>query len=290
MRVWSTFSGVLVAELSGDEIVYKLEASSDRTRFAVGGSKSVRILDANGAEQRRIPTKSSCVALAFSPDGQRLAYVVARERVIRVIDVATGRVEAEMTPEMAPARVLAFSRDGRELLAACRTQGEAAPPYNCLTLWRLDAPDVRLWRKRIVSRASCSVAVPGGFVVGDSGGMLAIYDRVLAGARLLRAKPDSGYRSDLAHDGSLSDVCVGPSGRILYSISRDAKGGGRGRSDVRAWNIAEGRLINTFALPAGGRQTTVDVSPDGLLVLFGSNASGRVEVRLAAGIRGETDD
>jgi hypothetical protein len=190
---------------------------------------------------------------------------------------------------VAPVRRLAFSQDGEELLAACGTVAGGPSFHHGVILWRLDAADVRVWRKRIMSRAEFAIGTAQGFVVGEGAGVVLEYDRAMAKTRVLRAKPDSGLRSDLAHLGPLSEACVDPTGRFLYTISRSPKGG-EYRTDVRAWDAASGGLLHVFPMEDGGSYATVDVSNDGALVLCGTHESGVVELRLAAGMRGETDD
>ncbi|MDZ7618813.1 MAG: WD40 repeat domain-containing protein, partial [Patescibacteria group bacterium] len=58
-------------------------------------------------------------ALAFSPDGRRLA-VVGFPAVVRVYDSESGRLEQELAASGGDLRAVAFSPDGRQLAAAGR--------------------------------------------------------------------------------------------------------------------------------------------------------------------------
>jgi WD40 repeat protein len=266
-----------------------LEASPDRLLFAFGSGGALRVVDANGVEVRSIALRGGVGALAFSADSRRLAYAVHGDPVLRVVDVATGRLEFESAPNLAPPSALGFSPDGLEILAGCASLTGGQNANQCIALWRLDAPDAPLWQRPVMSRPKFAIAVAGGYAVGEGGGLLVVYDRVTAKGRPLRGVSSSGLRAGLAHEGALADGCLDPSGRVLYTISRGPRRGSYQPTDLRAWDVATATLINAFDFPSGGRYTAVDVSPDGVFVLIGARRPGKAELWLVDAIRGATD-
>lgn len=98
----------------------------------VGEDGLVRLLSLKGREVIDLPlNQETAYAVAFSPDGRRLAGGGSK---IIVLDSRTGRVERILAGHPAMVMSLAFSADGRSLLSASR-DGEAA-------LWDVEAGSV----------------------------------------------------------------------------------------------------------------------------------------------------
>jgi WD40 repeat protein len=77
---------------------------------------------ASGKLRRRIETKKSCVnAVAFSPDGRRLAFAESDQDAdlwsVSVYDLGSGRVIHRFRGHDAPVNCLAFTPDGRRLIS-----------------------------------------------------------------------------------------------------------------------------------------------------------------------------
>src|SRR5262249_28872887 len=111
------------------------------------------------------------IGLAFSPDGKVLASANPDAAAIRLWDVAKGVLLREI-PASGQAAFLAFSSDGRRLVANCDLPEKSRKPgANCeLTVWDLTArqittPLVRIananWEQVAVSKDAGVAAVGG---------------------------------------------------------------------------------------------------------------------------------
>ncbi|HEY7429034.1 MAG TPA: hypothetical protein VH682_32685, partial [Gemmataceae bacterium] len=69
---------------------------------------------------RRIDAPLHTGTLAFSPDGQMLAWTSAADTAIRLLEVASGRERRRLTGHRGQVTALAFAADGRRLLSGCR--------------------------------------------------------------------------------------------------------------------------------------------------------------------------
>jgi WD40 repeat protein len=181
-------------------------------------------------------------ALAFSPDGKRLA--TGHEfGDIRLWNVADGR-ETRCIKEKAVCRSLAFSPDGRQL--AC---------HATLTVQVWDTANgnpIRSLRPGTNSNSCVAYSPDGRFLViagGDLGknGVAHLYD-----AR--NPKDDKIIRSFLGHTNVIMSAAFHPDGTRLATASWDGT--------IKIWDVAEGKELRTLVGHAKS-VTSVAFSPDG---------------------------
>ena len=181
-------------------------------------------------------------AVAFSPDGQRLA--VASSIGIWLYDVATFReLELSLTPmRYSEPRGVAFSPDGTILAS----WGHGIKLWDVVTRTEIATLDMNF----IFYSVSFS---PDGtmLVSGSSDGTVNLWD-VATGTNIATLK---------GHSGNVHSVSFSPDGEILASGSWD--------DTVNLWDVATGTNIATLEGHSGNVHS-VSFSPDGTILASGS--------------------
>ncbi|QEH39062.1 translocation protein TolB [Aquisphaera giovannonii] len=177
------------------------------------------------------------LALAFSPDGRRLA-ASGYEGPVRIWDVAGRAVEASLGTEHGPAFGLAWSPDGRALAAASVRQA--------VTVW-----DARSWERAAVLEGRPGLArslawSPDGSTLATGGldSDIAIWDAA-------SWEPRAVLRG---HSSAVNALAFSADGRALMSAAGDGR--------IRAWDAAAARPIHGARFPADSL-TSVVLSPAG---------------------------
>lgn len=133
LDVMDVETGAILSSLKGlAERVLRVAVSRDGRWIATGSGNGFNLPDYHGEEAVRVwdsatgqekvcfkPHKDMTSALAFSPDGRRIA---SGNRFLAIWETETGRELHYLDPGMGDAEVsdLAFSPDGRRVAAACR--------------------------------------------------------------------------------------------------------------------------------------------------------------------------
>jgi WD40 repeat protein len=138
LRRWRTDDLTELASVPmGDEQVTDLSVSPDnRTLAVVGTGRSVRLwrLDGSGGWRTFAEHPAQLREAAFSPDGATLATITRNDTVIRLWDVRTGTLSANLTGQTSLLNAVDFAPDGNTLATAAAGAS--------VGLWTLDVRQV----------------------------------------------------------------------------------------------------------------------------------------------------
>jgi RNA polymerase sigma factor (sigma-70 family) len=291
LRIEEIASGVeILQQKFPRDIVATLAFSADGSLLAVSSGPNTHKLYVwkwqAGEEPRELKApRYAGRSLAFSPDGTRLAECGDVDQVVRVWDVAGGRLLHKLSAPESDQEwfsALAFTPDGKTLLASCHGNTAGA-----VHLW--DAATGR-YRSRLYADTAgpgqlavspdsrlLAASASGGLRVWDltSGKELAPNEEahkgevlrvVAAGDLVITAGDDHSIRfwdpatgtqrRKLTHGYRVGAIAVSPDGTRLVSSSLD--------DTVCLWDVATGRKI--YTLPGHGKlggRRAVGFTPDG---------------------------
>ncbi len=190
-------------------------------------------------------TFASVFALAFSPDGQRLAAATMGEE-IRVWQVSDGRPLATWVAHRGWVRSVCFSPDGGILASAGGDQ--------TVQLWNAEDGRPLATLQGHTSDVLSVCFSPDGAILASSSN-----DNTI---RLWHSQSGECLRLLGGHTNFVNSVCFSPDGTILASGSSD--------QTVRLWNPYDGRLLATLQ---GHTSDVMSIcfSPDSSILASGSN-------------------
>ncbi len=207
-------------------------------------------------------------AVVFAPDG-RSVYSGGGDRVVRRVDVRTGREVAVFVGHTEEIWSVAVAPDGRRLLSGGKD--------NTVRLWDVaTAKEVRRLEGHTDQVRSVAFAPDGRLAV--TGGE----DRTV---RLWDLETGRQVRRWDGHARSVESVAFSPDGKHVLSASWDRT--------LRLWDVANGKEVRRFAGHTAGVYRAA-FAPDGKQIVSGGGdhtarlwdvASGK-EVRVFAGHRG----
>lgn len=222
-----------------------------------GQRVALRVADSDGFNpQTIVDSADPIMAPAWSPDGQRLAYVSFEERnsSIYIQDLATGRRERVASyPGMNGSP--AFSPDGRRLAMTLSKDGNP-------DVYVLDLGSRQLTRltDHYAIDTEPAFSPDGSQVVftSDRGGKPQIYRVSAAGGQAQRVSFDGDYNAAASYS---------PDGRSLVMINR---AGGSFRVVVTDANGGGARVLSN-----GGLDESPSFAPNGSMVIYATQNGGR---------------
>lgn len=239
--------------------------SPDRQTLASFGYEdgTIRLWDlTTGSESARFKHYPGVQAIAFSPDGNRIASGGA-DKIVRIWDIQAG---VEQTTYEGHATGIGFksldwSPDGKFIAAGSRD--------NVIRIWETDT-----------NAAYAVLEGHNGEVTGISfspDGTLLASASADNTIRLweLSTKSELGILSD--HGSDVGDVAFSPDGSILASISGDRSGNDM---SVRFWDVASGKQLTSVETHSHARKGSISFSPDGLLLVTcgGPSSDGTINL------------
>jgi len=200
------------------------------------------------------PVREAVTSIAYAPDGMTLA--VARYDAVEILTLPQRSRLRLLGPHRGRVNAVAFSRDGKQVLAAAGEPGV----FGEVRLWNL--ADGSLARVITGHQDSLYAAVisPDGALLATSG-----YDQQI---KLWNVATGQELRTLAGHNDAVFDLAFRPDGKILASASGDRT--------VKLWSIATGERQETFGQPLK-EQYAVAFSPDGRRVAAGG-ADNRIRV------------
>ncbi len=260
IRFWDAASGDMTHKVNGHATFTgsdypNLAWSPDSTTLAWGGRDLDRIWLWNTADgtlaRTLVTTRPGCFALAWSPDGRRLASA-DKERGIHIWESSSGKRLQTLEGHKATAVALAWSPDGKTLASSGYRDGT-------VRLW--DAASGKILRAIEGHQASDRGVLLAWSPDGRLLACLGDYDETL---RVYEAA--SGKRLHTLRQPR-STVIWSPDGKAL------AAGGGDGK--LRLWDVQSGELLDTLE-GHKGEAWPVAWLPDGkTLVSAGSDGTQR---------------
>jgi WD40 repeat protein/predicted Ser/Thr protein kinase len=288
----------------------QLALSPDRTRLAVGlnvedGHYRIDLFDTSSGQERANwdAGQGQAYALAFSPDGKRLASG-GDERVVRIWDAATGQPLAECRGHTSKVLSVAFRQDGSRLVTAAHdgtvrqwdptTGREIEPPYDRHTAEVIAAvysPDgqrvasagadrtVRLWwavgrQDQAVLRGHTGTVKDLAFSRDGRRLVSATHDlpnyQGDGTARLWEAAPEVTLPVLAGHESYVYPVAYSPDGRWIASGAWDGT--------IRLWDAATGEVFAKLPHPDPGIVRALAFTPDGARLVSGGDFGGELRV------------
>lgn len=241
-RLWEVDSGRLRLLVPGHHALLSPEGALLITGSRSGDtSHPVQVWEVASGKLRHAWESPPVHCLALSADGTAVA-AGHQNGGIRVWDLASGKLLHEVHQSPSWIRQVAFTPDGRRLLAS-NSRG--------VVVWDLHNEQPR-FRFGPDSQGEIAVSADGAWMVsGDSTGVGRVWD-------LEKGRMETILT---AHEGSIEAVRVTPDGQRAVTAGRDKL--------ACLWNRESGRPLHAFTLHIGPL-TSLAIGPDSARVLTGS--------------------
>lgn len=307
IRLWRPQDGTLLHVLGpGSTYVASVYFSLDgQTVLSAEGRFVKQSSLVDGTWLRNLVQEQLIGAVAFSPDGQTLAYVTGSPaRTIKLWSIANETLLHTLTGHTTTIQTLAFSPDGQTLASG------ADYPSNSILLWNVTTGTLL----RTLSGGGGNVA---SIAFSPDGQLLATTSDNTV--RLIRMSDRALLHTFAGHQYIIYAVAFSPDGQTLASAGQDRtirlwsvpnrtllhtltghsnlgvsiafspdsrtliSGGDSNspprRGEVRLWRVADGAALQTYDQETGSEMLSVAFSPDGRLFGYGtSGATGALVV------------
>jgi WD40 repeat protein len=253
LRLTEIGTGKIVRQFAGHQgDVESLSVSRDGKRVVSGGHDgTVRLWDVEtGKEMRQFTGHEKEVAtVRFSPDGKTLASA-GYDRAIRLWDVEGAAEPRLLRGHQNTVSEVEFSPDGKTLASAA---------WDCtVRLWDVATAKPLPQSEGYAAAITCSALSADGKWLATAGGDT-IHLWEPATGKLLPQKLSAAEAGKVP--GNVTELAFSPAGGVLAAGGDDQK--------VRLWDVATGKVRNTFEAK-GGRVQTLAFSADGKLLAMAS--------------------
>ncbi len=259
IRLWDARDGRLLAAV--DSMVGKFAFSPDSALIATSANLNrIEIRDARtGKIVKSLSQPTAKIkAVAFSPDGDRLAVTSEDAKVVHIWDIPSARLLMTL-PQPKDGNSLAFSPDGSQLLVG--NVGDT------ITLW--DTASGQLIQRFKTADGVHNVAfAPSGNVIAVGGSIIQTVD-------LLEVKSGRLIRRLTGLDHGSNALRFLPDGKSLASVGGVVEQFCCDGPSI--WDTASGRLLWKVPTDAGEGIWDMALSPDGKVLVF--DDGGKFSVR-----------
>ncbi len=231
--LWNTKTWLPLQKLEGLAGQFSLAWSPDSKTIAASGMTEavVRIWNVAGWKLKTsVGFFKGAFDLAFSPDGKTLAACIFHKKyIVRLWDVATGRLKAEFRHENA--LNLAFSLDGKKLATGNQ--------FGTVRLWNCNTGQM-LWEKTAHNGAVKQLAFsPDGQILASGGSDGAI--------QFLEPRSGAMLHALAAHTSDVLSLSFSRDNRLLVSGGADGA--------LHFWDVSQAKLLLTRSVVWTDRET-----------------------------------
>jgi WD40 repeat protein len=277
VRLWETASGKNLHPFGGSEPVESVAFSPDGKTLATGdGEEAIHLWDMATYNHVRKLTESQMIIkvrsreaklsrgqhhvnnLVFSPEGKSLASV-GGDGVLRLWDLATGKVQSRLLDHRAWVNSVAFSSDGKTL-ASADDASSAVHLWNVATgQWLRDLQGHGSWMKAVAFSPDGKTLASGGIGDGSNSRRYPI--------RLWDAATGKEIRRLMGHDRLVRSLVLSADKEYLASVTDDGA--------VFLWEATTGHLLGRLRERGWKQGYPIAFSPDGR-TLAAADASGTI--------------
>ncbi len=202
----------------------------------------------------QVEPRSEVTALSFAPTEKLLA--VGRYQEIDLIELPKRKVRHTLKGHAGKVNALAFSDDGRELVAVSGEPGQ----FGEISFWNVgEGKLVRQWRGHTDNLYAVAFHASSRRLATGS------YDQAI---KIWDVDQGTEVNTLSGHSGAIHGLAFHPSGTWLASASDDRT--------VKLWDVATGSRLDTFSQPLK-EMLAVAFSPDGRRVIAGG-ADNRIRL------------
>jgi WD40 repeat protein len=203
--------------------------SRDGTLLATTGfDETVRVWEIGSGRQILSvkPLPSYACSVAFSPDGRTVVAGSSDDGQLKIIDIASGRIQTVQTPDLT-LYALDFTPDSRRLIVnhTITDRGDTS---------------VRVFNVSDWTEVKTSIRGPATSFALSKDGTRFAYSLPNGSVKVMETSTWTELRSIDAHSYGASSLAFHPRGRFLASSGRDGA--------VRLWDLRSGALVHSLPI------------------------------------------